>query len=101
MNVERLRDEEHRHRQVDAGPIQVEAVTGRDHHPHHVAPAPHHLQLFHHPRQRALARAGPQHQQDFLADAHQVAPQRKAERPADQRQHHEDEQSHRQVDAPH
>ena len=68
LGVGRLREEDRRHGQVDAGAIQVEGVAGRDHQAHDRLLAAEVLELGDHARQHRLGRRGAEHDQQLFLD---------------------------------
>ncbi len=101
LDVERLCDEQRRHRQVDIGAVEVERIAGRHDQADHRLRTTQALELLHQRHERRLRRRSAEHRQQLLFDVRDEAENAEAGDRRDRAEHHEDEQQARQVEAAH
>ena len=87
----RLREEKRRHRQVDAGAIQVERIPGRDHEADDGFLAAEILHLGDHARQHRLGGRCPEHDQQLFLDVADELEDVEARQPGEEAEHEHDE----------
>jgi hypothetical protein len=101
IEVERLRDEQRGHREVDVRAVEIERIARRHDQTDHRSRAPQPLQLLHQRHQRGLRRRGAEHRQQLLTDVDDKAQDAEAGVGSDRAQHDEHEQQTGEIEAAH
>src|SRR3984893_7768403 len=101
IGVGRLGEKQSRHRQIDAGAVQVERIAGRNDEADDGFITPQNLHLGDHPRQYRLGGGGAEHDQEFLLDVADKAENAEPGQPGDRAQHAKNKDQARRVERRH